>query len=187
MIWKRDEEEPHERDERHEREGRHERHERERQERAEAHETRGGSMAEQGEVTVIGQGARLEGTIVSAGSLRIDGQVKGKIQADGDVILSAQSSVEADITADNVTVSGRFKGNITVKSTAELARGGRVDGNITSKSLVISEGATFSGQSIMGEAATRATAPPAGSSSAPAQPPASDGAPKEPEKALSGS
>ena len=27
------------------------------------------------EVTVVGQGARLEGTVVSAGSLRIDGQV----------------------------------------------------------------------------------------------------------------
>ena len=30
-------------------------------------------MAQEGEVTVVGQGARLEGTIVSAGSLRIDG------------------------------------------------------------------------------------------------------------------
>jgi len=30
-------------------------------------------MAQDGEVTVVGQGARLEGTIVSAGSLRIDG------------------------------------------------------------------------------------------------------------------
>lgn len=184
MIWKRDEDEPHEREERNEREGRHERHER----RVEAHETRGGRMAEQAnEVTVIGQGARLEGTIVSAGSLRVDGQVKGKIQADGDVILSPQSSVEADITADNVTVSGRFKGNITVKSTAELARGGRVDGNITSKSLVISEGATFSGQSIMGEAASKAPAPAAGPSPASSQPVATDGASKEPERALSGS
>ena len=105
------------------------------------------------EVTVVGQGARLEGTIVSAGSLRIDGQVKGKINADGDVVLSSQSQVEADINANNVSVSGRFKGNIVVKSKAELARGGRVDGNITSKTLVVAEGSTFSGQSIMGDQA----------------------------------
>ena len=32
---------------------------------------------------------------------------------------------------------------------AELAKGGRVDGNITSKVLAVSEGAVFSGQSIM--------------------------------------
>jgi cytoskeletal protein CcmA (bactofilin family) len=110
-------------------------------------------MAEGGaagsEVTVVGKGARLEGTVVSAGSLRIDGQVTGKISADGDVTLSAQSNVEADIQAQNVTVAGTFKGNIVALNRAEVAKGGRVDGNLTSKTLVIAEGARFSGQSIM--------------------------------------
>ena len=66
-------------------------------------------------------GARLDGNLVSAGSLRIDGQVKGQINADGDVTLSPQSQVEADIRAQNVTVAGRFKGNIAVKGKAHLA------------------------------------------------------------------
>jgi cytoskeletal protein CcmA (bactofilin family) len=101
------------------------------------------------EVTVVGQGARLEGTVVSAGSLRVDGRVTGRIDADGDVVLSSTSQVEADIHAQNVTLAGTFKGNVVVKGTAELARGGRVEGNITSTSLVIAEGAHFSGQSIM--------------------------------------
>jgi cytoskeletal protein CcmA (bactofilin family) len=101
------------------------------------------------EVTVVGQGARLEGTVVSAGSLRVDGRVTGRIDADGDVVLSSNSQVEADVHAQNVTIAGKFKGNVVVKGTAELARGGRVEGNITSKTLVIAEGAYFSGQSIM--------------------------------------
>jgi cytoskeletal protein CcmA (bactofilin family) len=105
------------------------------------------------EVTVVGQGARIEGTLVSAGSLRIDGQVKGKVTAEGDVGLSAQSRVEADVTAQNVTVGGQLRGNIVAKGKAELVRGGRVEGNITARTLVIAEGALFSGQSIMGEAA----------------------------------
>jgi cytoskeletal protein CcmA (bactofilin family) len=107
-------------------------------------------MAENsGEVTVVGAGARLEGNVVSAGSMRIDGHVKGQINADGDVTLSPESQVEADIRAQNVTVAGRFRGNILVKQKAHLARGGRVDGNITSKSLVVEEGGVFHGQSIM--------------------------------------
>ena len=107
-------------------------------------------MADQGgEVTIVGQGAKLEGTVVSAGSLRIDGQVKGQINAEGDVLLSPQSQVEADIRAQNVVVAGRFKGTITVKGRAELARGGRVDGDITSKTLVVEDGGIFQGQSIM--------------------------------------
>jgi cytoskeletal protein CcmA (bactofilin family) len=129
MIWKREDAEAADDDER----------------------TGGQPMAEQqsGEVTIVGQGAKLEGTVVSAGSLRIDGQVKGQINADGDVMLSPQSQVEADIHAQNVIVAGRFKGSIVVKGKAELARGGRVDGNITSKTLTVEEGGIFQGQSIM--------------------------------------
>jgi cytoskeletal protein CcmA (bactofilin family) len=107
------------------------------------------TMADNAEVTIVGAGARLEGNVVSAGNLRIDGQVKGQINAEGDVALSPQSQVEADIRAQNVSVAGRFKGNIQVKGKAHLARGGRVDGNITSKTLVIEEGGVFHGQSIM--------------------------------------
>jgi cytoskeletal protein CcmA (bactofilin family) len=106
-------------------------------------------MAEEGEVTIVGAGARLEGNVVSAGNLRIDGQVKGQINAEGDVALSPQSQVEADIRAQNVSVAGRFKGSIQVKGKAHVGRGGRVDGNITSKTLVVEEGGVFHGQSIM--------------------------------------
>ncbi|HEX7463478.1 MAG TPA: polymer-forming cytoskeletal protein [Actinomycetota bacterium] len=123
----------------------------------EYHETGGRSMAagQAGEVTIVGHGAKLEGTVVSAGSLRIDGQVKGQINADGDVMLSPQSQVEADIRAQNVAVAGRFKGNILVKGRAEIAKGGRVEGNVTSKTLVIEEGATFQGQSVMDQQAVQ--------------------------------
>ena len=77
-------------------------------------------MAEEGEVTIVGAGARLEGNVVSAGNLRIDGQVKGQINAEGDVALSPQSQVEADIRAQNVSIAGRFKGSIQVKGKAHL-------------------------------------------------------------------
>jgi cytoskeletal protein CcmA (bactofilin family) len=131
-----------------------------------------GSGGAGSEVTVVGQGARLEGTLISAGSLRIDGQVKGKITAEGDVSLSPQSRVDADIDATNVTVAGAFKGNIHARQRAELAKGGKVEGDVTSKTLVIAEGAIFSGQSIMGEPSTRAGGPAAASSGSE---PASDG------------
>jgi len=138
-------------------------------------ETGGRRMTDNdGEVTIVGQGAKLEGTVVSAGSLRIDGQVKGQINADGDVTLSPQSQVEADIRAQNVAVAGRFKGSIVVKGRAEISRGGRIDGNITSKTLVVEEGAVFQGQSIMDQPAPAAQ---------PSAPPVKTEAPVAPEKA----
>jgi cytoskeletal protein CcmA (bactofilin family) len=130
------------------------------------------------ETTVVGQGARLEGSVVSAGSLRVDGQVKGKVLAEGDVLLSPQSQVEADIEAQNVTVAGRFKGSITVKGRAELTRGSRVEGNIASKTLIVVEGAFFTGQSVMDQQA----ALPEGSERASWAEPAGVAAPGHPER-----
>ncbi|MGA9162703.1 MAG: polymer-forming cytoskeletal protein [Actinomycetota bacterium] len=97
-------------------------------------------------MTVVGRGTQLEGTLVSAESIRIDGQAKGKIAARGDVILSSDSHVEADIQAQNVVSGGTLKGSITARTRTELAQGGRVEGTIRSKVLVVREGALFSGQ-----------------------------------------
>jgi cytoskeletal protein CcmA (bactofilin family) len=98
------------------------------------------------EMTVVGRGAQLEGTLVSVESIRIDGQAKGRIAARGDVILSSNSHVEADIQAQNVVSGGTLKGSITARTRTELAQGGRVEGTIRSKVLVVREGALFSGQ-----------------------------------------
>ena len=98
------------------------------------------------EMTVVGRGARVEGTLVSVESIRIDGQAKGKISARGDVILSPHSHVEADIQAQNVVTGGTLKGDITARTKTEVAEGGRVEGTIRSKALVVSEGGLFSGQ-----------------------------------------
>ena len=46
---------------------------------APAPERREGTKMTDSEVTIVGAAAKLEGTVVSAGSLRIDGQVKGQI------------------------------------------------------------------------------------------------------------
>ena len=104
------------------------------------HETLGPDM------TVVARGARVEGTLVSDESIRIDGQAKGRIAARGDVILSSDSQVEADVQARNVVTGGTLKGNITAGSRAEVAHGGRVEGTIRSQVLVVSEGALFSGR-----------------------------------------
>lgn len=101
------------------------------------------------EMTVVGRGAQLEGTLVSDESIRIDGQAKGNIAARGDVILSSHSQVEGNIRAQNVVMGGTLKGNITARTRTELAQGGRVEGKIRSKVLVVRDGALFSGQSTM--------------------------------------
>ena len=102
------------------------------------------------EMTVIASGARLEGNLVSAGSLKIEGNVKGQITAEGDVIVTPEAQIDADIRANNVTIAGRYKGNVTAAGNLELSTTARVEGNISCGSLIVNRGAVFSGQSIMG-------------------------------------
>lgn len=106
------------------------------------------------ELTVIGKGARLEGNLISAASLRIEGSVKGQITAEGDVIVAGEADVAADIRATNITIGGKYNGNITASGTLELENGARVEGNVTCQSLIINRGAAFSGQSIMNDQVT---------------------------------
>jgi cytoskeletal protein CcmA (bactofilin family) len=100
-------------------------------------------------VTVIGNGARLEGNLIAAASLRIEGSVNGTITAEGDVFLAPEAEVSADIKATNATLGGRFKGNTVATGTIELTSTARVEGNLTCRSLIVNQGAIFSGQSIM--------------------------------------
>ncbi|GAC1365115.1 MAG: hypothetical protein NVSMB32_08360 [Actinomycetota bacterium] len=100
-------------------------------------------------VTVIGSGARLEGNLVAAASLRIEGVVAGTITAEGDVIVAPEAEVTGDIKAKNVTLGGHYSGNVVASGTIELTGTARVEGGLTSRSLVINHGALFSGQSVM--------------------------------------
>ena len=82
------------------------------------------------EVSVVGRGTRIEGTVVAAGSLRVEGEVKGKITAERDVTLSPQGRVEANIQAMSITLAGRVKGDLTATGDVSLPAESRLDGHI---------------------------------------------------------
>jgi cytoskeletal protein CcmA (bactofilin family) len=107
------------------------------------------TSARNSDVTVIGKGARLEGSLISAGSLRIEGTISGEVRAEGDVTLAPGADVKADIHAANVTIGSHYSGNVFATGTLEIEAGARLEGNVNCKSLVIHQGAMFSGQSNM--------------------------------------
>ena len=82
------------------------------------------------EVSVVGPGTKIEGTVIAAGSLRVEGEVKGKITAEGEVSLTPQGRVEANIQAGSITAGGQVKGNLTAKGNVSLPADSRLDGNI---------------------------------------------------------
>ena len=98
---------------------------------------------------VIGPATSFNGYLKCDGSVRIDGLCEGSIETGGNVIIGEGAQVIADITAENVSVSGAVKGSITARGRLEILSTGRVWADIAVTSFLIDEGGFFRGKSIM--------------------------------------
>ena len=98
---------------------------------------------------VIGPAASYNGHLRCDGSVRIDGFCEGTIETAGNVIIGERAQVVADITAENVSVSGAVKGNITARGRLEILPTARVWADIAVTSFLIDEGGFFRGKIIM--------------------------------------
>ena len=104
----------------------------------------------------LGKGSRVEGKLSFEGSVRIDGQVEGDINAQDTVVIGKNAEVTAQIHANTVVVEGRVNGDVTARQRIELRAPAKLFGNLVTPSLVIHEGAVFEGHCTMGGAEGRA-------------------------------
>jgi cytoskeletal protein CcmA (bactofilin family) len=89
------------------------------------------------EVSVVGRRTRIEGTVSAAGSLRVEGEVVGAITARGDVSLTAEGRVEANIQARSITLAGQVKGDLTAEGDVSLPPDSQLDGNIRANNVAV--------------------------------------------------
>lgn len=100
--------------------------------------------------TLIGEGSTFEGKITSAAGVRIEGQVIGDIDCEGDVTIGEKGTVESNIiTARNVIIAGTVNGNVQARQKLSITSKGKLRGNISASSLSIEEGSVFEGTSRM--------------------------------------
>jgi cytoskeletal protein CcmA (bactofilin family) len=110
------------------------------------------SRSEEAVQAHLGKGSRVEGKLTFEGSVKIDGQVEGEIQAQQAVIVGETAVINAQIGAETVVVKGKVTGDITARKQVELRSPAKLTGNITTPSLVIHEGVLFEGHCSMGGA-----------------------------------
>jgi cytoskeletal protein CcmA (bactofilin family) len=94
----------------------------------------------------LDEGAVFDGTMKFSGSFRIDGEFKGKIEANAVLIIGPKGKVEAELNVSHIVVNGSFTGNIKSSEKVEVNREGRVVGTITTPKLVVEEGAFLDAQ-----------------------------------------
>ncbi len=101
-------------------------------------------------VNIIGNGTDINGNIKSNGDLRIDGFIKGTIQATGKVVVGSTGRVEGEISCQNADISGEVKAHIKVTELLSLKANAVVSGDIQTNKLAIEPGAVFTGACKMG-------------------------------------
>ena len=100
-------------------------------------------------IAFLGKGTTFEGKMSFHGTTRIDGHYKGEIVADGNLIISNQGLVEADVHASSIMISGEVHGNITADQRVDIHAPAKVFGDIQAPSVVIDEGVIFEGMTRM--------------------------------------
>src|SRR5512139_2876762 len=95
--------------------------------------------------TFLGSNSSLKGELSVRGTLRIDGAVEGRLDADY-VILSETGEVKGEIKAKNILIGGKMDGNVRGQELVEIKSKGRVLGDIFTTKLAIIEGGEFKGK-----------------------------------------
>jgi cytoskeletal protein CcmA (bactofilin family) len=100
--------------------------------------------------SLIGTGTRVEGPVYFEGGLRIDGHVRGDVIADplqGSVlVISDNASVEGEVRAGHVIVSGAIRGALHACDHLELQPAARITGEVSYKTLEMHGGAVVTGK-----------------------------------------
>jgi len=88
----------------------------------------------------LAAGCSFEGLLVLQGAARIEGCVRGRLQASGLLEITAGAVVEADLDVESLRVAGRVRGVIRARSRVELCASAVVEGEIYAPGIAIAEG-----------------------------------------------
>jgi cytoskeletal protein CcmA (bactofilin family) len=112
----------------------------------------------------IAKSLQVKGEVICSDWLYIDGNVEGAISlAGGRVTVSRDAQVEANISAREVVVLGRVRGNINASDRVDIRGESSLIGDVTTQRISIGEGAFFKGSMEINKSARWIARPEGGS------------------------
>jgi cytoskeletal protein CcmA (bactofilin family) len=103
-----------------------------------------------GKINSIMEGTSIEGEIRSDSNIRIDGRVKGTVNAKGRVIVGQTGVIEGEVVCQSSDIEGTVVGKINCQDLLSLKATAKLQGDINTKKLAIEPGAVFTGNCSMG-------------------------------------
>jgi cytoskeletal protein CcmA (bactofilin family) len=108
----------------------------------------------QGQIdSLIGAGTQVEGNLRFTGGLRIDGEVKGNIEAvDGasssTLVLSEHGRIEGAVTVSHLILNGTIVGAVTVTDSLEMQSKAKIIGDVDYALIEMHQGAVIEGRLV---------------------------------------
>ncbi len=99
--------------------------------------------------TIIGPGTKVKGEVHSKGTIRIEGEVEGRVECEDSIVVHESGHLKADLIAAQIIISGTVEGNTFAHERIEITNQAKVVGNITAPRISIAEGVIFEGQCTM--------------------------------------
>ena len=94
----------------------------------------------------IGKSLVIKGEVTGSESLYIDGRVEGSIHLPGNrVTVGRNGQVSASITAREIVVLGKVRGNMTASDRVDIRAEGSLSGDVAAARISIEDGAFFKG------------------------------------------
>ena len=96
--------------------------------------------------SVIGPDDFFDGRYRSERGVRIQGNARGSIESRQYIFVEGGAQVEADLSAEDITISGDFKGKISCRRRLEVTSTGKIQGQVQTALLVVQEGGALDGE-----------------------------------------
>ena len=94
----------------------------------------------------IGKSLVIKGEVTGSESLYIDGRVEGSINLSGNrVTIGRNGVVSANISAREIVVLGKVRGNLTASDRVDIRSDGSLTGDVVAARISIEDGAFFKG------------------------------------------
>jgi cytoskeletal protein CcmA (bactofilin family) len=98
------------------------------------------------EQATIGKSLIIKGEVTGSESLYIDGRVEGSINLPGNRITVGRNGVvSANMTAREIVIIGKVKGNLTASDRVDIRSEGSLTGDVIAQRISIEDGAFFKG------------------------------------------
>jgi cytoskeletal protein CcmA (bactofilin family) len=96
--------------------------------------------------TIIGPNTSVSGNIESGGFTRVDGSVRGDLNARGRVVIGEKARMKSNISGTFITVGGVVYGNILASERLIILSTGLIIGDIITCRIQADEGCLISGR-----------------------------------------